>query len=428
MQLALYAFLGLLILCVVRAIWSGNKIRQQDTRWNDPRVVTDLLREADEGEDFETRQGAVLMLGKSTDPRAVKKLATLLFPSPGSADPKGDDQLRFVAVDALGQSEDPAAIEPLARALGDVELAESAAVALARIDGALPKLVEMASAARLETRVAAVRGLAHIPGDAALAPLEEALRDRSKRVRHDAAEAFGRVASRLPEDTVKAIGRRFLVTTDKEVRAGILRGISRRPGPASFRVIRKALGDEAASVRLAAVQCLGRYTREPGLGHTGADMLHLLSAALRDSDGPVREAAVSALSHIRIPESGEEAKRALRDPDSWVRCSACLTLVALMYEPAKEDLLEALGDTERPVRQMAARALGKLRAAEAAEGLIPLLDDPDSQLRLETLQAIGKIWEAHPEASRAAGPKLEAIREGNDPLLRSFAEGVLRHR
>jgi HEAT repeat protein len=402
--------------------------KESDVDVDDPAVVDRLLEEADEG-DFEIRQGAVYLLGKSKDLRALPKLVALLTPSDDSEDPKGDEMLRYVAAEALGDKGEPGAIEPLISALQDTELASAAARALAKIEGALPVIIEKLSHKRAEVRRAAVRGLGAFSDEAVLEPLRTALSDRSKKVRQEAAVSFGSVVGRLPDEAIKKDIQRALETTDAVIRAAIVNGLAHHPSSARLAAIRTALDDDDVSVRLAAVFCLERYPVEPkpSSGCTSEDMLDLIEKALRDSDAQVRSRALVALQGARNERAGEMARMALADSQPGVRSSAAWALETLKYEPALPELVEAMRDRDGYVRRSAARALGMMGAVEAMDSVAALLDDPDWQVRESAATAIGEIWKLRPKAPRTAEPKLMEMLRDEYARVRAAADFALDH-
>ena len=147
------------------------------------------------------------------------------------------------------------------RVLHDSELFPDAAIALAKIDGSFAALVDRLEDPQLKERVAAVRGLAAVPGEQALEPLRRALDDRSQKVRQEAATAYGWVLGKLEGDALLDEAARFLESPDGAIRAAVIKGLSQRMDAARLSIVRKALGDDHLGVRLAAVHCLSRAPR-----------------------------------------------------------------------------------------------------------------------------------------------------------------------
>jgi HEAT repeat protein len=140
-----------------------------------------------------------------------------------------------------------------------------------------------------------------------------------------------------------------------------------------------ALSDSNASVRLVAVNALGRI----GLP---VDQLRVVARASTDRDAAVRAAAVEALIALHAPAETLRAigERAAQDPDAVVRVEAAYAL-ASSGTPARvvPRLVAALHDVDPLVRAAAATVLGRLGpdASSATVALERAATDSDREVR-----------------------------------------------
>jgi HEAT repeat protein/beta-lactamase regulating signal transducer with metallopeptidase domain len=150
-----------------------------------------------------------------------------------------------------------------------------------------------------------------------------------------------------------------------------------------------------------------------------------LTAALKDSDREVREAAMHALVQLRDPSIFEPLVQALKDASADIREQAASGLGQLRDRRAIEPLAAVLKDTNAGVREQAVFALGQLRAAETAPVLTLALKDENASVREQAAFALGQIRD--PKAIDALAT---ALKDSN-PSVReqaAFALGQLRDR
>ena len=154
-------------------------------------------------------------------------------------------------------------------------------------------------------------------------------------------------------------------------------------GPSAVPYLIRALGDEHAGVRTAAVLALEK------LGDARA--VHPLIAALKDESSRVRSYAADALGTLGDARAFEPLVAALKDEDEDVRPWAARGLGKLGDARAVEPLIAALKDEHRRVRRFAAWALGSLGDARAVEPLEELLGDEHEGVRKIAREAIEQL-------------------------------------
>jgi HEAT repeat protein len=213
------------------------------------------------------------------------------------------------------------------------------------------------------------------------------------------------------------------------------------------------LSDEAAEVRKGVAVAFGRIKDEK--------TVHPLVRTLRDPDGDVRQAAVTALMFFSGAVSADHFVSLLKDPHAGVRWQAGKALEALGWQPSSDTqrvlravatgqfstaagvgaaaidpliaalkdehsgnrraaiealsqmgddrvlkpLILALKDADASVRVAAVEALGRLRELRALEPLVQCLKDREAQVRATTVVTLGKLGDASITDRLVAGLK-----------------------
>jgi HEAT repeat protein/beta-lactamase regulating signal transducer with metallopeptidase domain len=158
----------------------------------------------------------------------------------------------------------------------------------------------------------------------------------------------------------------------------------------------------------------GRPGFHAGQGSSGqqgkADprLVSALTAALKDTDVEVREAAMQALIQLRDPSIYEPLVQALRDASADVREHAAMGLAQLRDPRAIEPLTAALKDLNASVREQAVFALGQLRAQGSAPAVMQALKDESPSVRERAASALGQLREP-----RAVDALIEAMQDTN---------------
>lgn len=164
------------------------------------------------------------------------------------------------------------------------------------VSGALESIdIEPAKALYLETVVleggagdkkAAIRELARLPGDEAIAILGLALADEDRRIRRAATDALVLIGS----DEAHAALASSMHDDDAARRARAVESLARAGGYSAVDYLELALRDDDARVRATAIEALG------DIGDTRS--VNIIGAALRDPDPGVRERAAEMLDEL----------------------------------------------------------------------------------------------------------------------------------
>jgi HEAT repeat protein/beta-lactamase regulating signal transducer with metallopeptidase domain len=181
----------------------------------------------------------------------------------------------------------------------------------------------------------------------------------------------------------------------------------------------------AAGVEHGVKDALGSIVNEVQDKNAKADprMIAALTAALKDADSEVREAAMQALARMRDPSVFEPLVQALGDPSPDVREHAAQALGQLHDKRAVQPLATAMKDANASVREQAAFALGQLKDPAAVTALTAALKDENASVREQAAFALGQIRD------RSAVPALTtALADVNDSVREQavFALGQLR--
>ena len=289
-----------------------------------------------------------------------------------------DHGIRRDAAASLGNANEVRAVEPLIASLRDSEPAvcRAAATALGLIGDprAVEPLIRIAASqdADQDVRNDAVKALVTL-GSGAVKPLVDSLRSRSPDIRQVATETLGQVGSPAVEVLVAALGEQ-----DADVRAAATEALGK-------------LGWQPDKTVTGAIYWAGR--REWGkCVEIGAPAVKPLIAALRDSNGEVRQAAAATLVQIGAPAVGPLI--AVLD-DDYMRGYAVLALVEI-GAPSVQPLITALDDAPKDVRNASIRALGKIGDARAVEPLSEWLNEGlgGDEEREAIAEALGQIGDA----------------------------------
>lgn len=307
-----------------------------------PRATALLIEQLD-SEDLETRQAAVIALGRIGDPRGVPALVRVLT---------ADTELVIGAAGALAKIGDRRAFEAL---LG---------------------LTNHADAAVRQAVIAAINSLGHpeMPERAV-----KLLSDPDPRVRESAVRIAGYFG--YAECTELLLER--CQDEDEGVRRAAIEHIPYCEDPRSLRTLADALENGTPRVRSSAGQAFAQVEAARALPH--------LLRALNDPDQWVRYFAARSIGSHGYPESlGPLARLAQTDPANQVRIAAMESLGRIGGSRAVA-ILAPLADSDEPDLARAALAgLGLISHPDALPPLLAVLRSPHSSRRIEALSALGK--------------------------------------
>ena len=148
----------------------------------------------------------------------------------------------------------------------------------------------------------------------------------------------------------------------------------------------------------------------------------LTTAAMTDTEGVVRAAAVSALGRLNHPQGNTVLAAALGDGGSEVRRAAVMAIPRVNFFREHTALIGTLADSDVVVRRQGALLLGQFRVADSVDALAGALrSDPDASVRRSAAWALGRIGTA---AARDALNEVSATEDSS--MVRDAIEVALR--
>jgi HEAT repeat protein len=306
--------------------------------------VLELLIDQLRAEDLDTRQAAVVGLGRIGDKRATPALVQML---------DRDSALTLVVAGALARLGDARAFEPLMRFVDHPDPAARQAV------------------------IAALNSIGHPRMASAVAPL---LRHRNPIVRESAVRIAGYFGYPTCADALLACCE----DAAPGVRLAALEHLPFLDDLRVLRVLRQALSDADPAVRSMAVQALGRFDH--------ADVATSLVDMLDDPDAWVRYFSARASGARRIDAGIDRLTQlALEDPAGHVRLAA-IDALGEIGDPLAVPVLAALADADEPERAAAAiRALGAIGDDEALRPLQTMLRSVHEDRRVAAAEAVALV-------------------------------------
>lgn len=341
------------------------------------------------------QQRGELLRALLAEPLATVRLAGIRLASRSAAagEPMVEETLALVR--GLLDDASPAVREEAALLLADAGDGETVEALLARAES------ESVPAVRRSILTA----LGRIGEPRALPTVLEATRDEGPQVAGAGAFALAQIATRheIPEQlhaqAVETLLERLRTARRKQqgpqVREAILAAMGAVGDPRFEPVLREALDDEAAVVRMAAIDGLVRCCDEPGEA--------IARLASNDPDRGVRQAALTALGeidgHAHLPTILERTDPA-RESDAGVRGQAWGIARQALPSADRQTLVAASEMLAR--REDPAAAEQRIEVLQALIGVLgeqkePGLDEADARWRLGTaLAAAGRPAEAAP--------------------------------
>ncbi len=372
------------------------------------RVVGLLIEQLDAVE-IETRQAAIIALGRIGDASAVPALMRMLTASPelavvtAGALAKIGDRRAFGALLSLMGHEDASVRQAIVSALNSLghpdmaghmvrclqdpnPLVRESAVKVAGYFG-YPECVELLLAAcadhDLNVRRAALEHIPYLDDDRVLGVLVAALQEPQAAVRAAAARGLAQVEGTAALQPLLAA----LTDRDAWVRYYAARSLGRHAFPDALPALAGlAREDPAIHVRAAAIEALGRIG--------GARVVSILAPLAEAEDRDLARAALSALGMVSHPDALPPLLSALRSAQPSRQLDAIRALAERGGAGAAGALQWAATTTgDAAVAQAAIEALARLATPEALAALVALT--ADSQHRNACIAALAQTGEAH---------------------------------
>ncbi len=372
------------------------------------RVVGLLIEQLDAAE-FETRQAAVIALGRIGDAAAVPALMRTLTASPelavvtAGALAKIGDRRAFGALLSLMGHEDASVRQAIISALNSLGHPDMAAAMVVRLQDPDPfvresavkiagyfgydECVELLLAAcadpDLNVRRAALEHIPYLDDERVFAILCRALSEPQAAVRAAAARGLGQVEGTAALQPLLAA----LADRDPWVRYYAARSLGRHAFPEALPALaRLAQEDPAIHVRAAAIEALGRIG--------GARVVSILAPLAEAEEPDVARAALSALGMVSHPDALPPLLNALRSLQPGRQLDAIRALAERGAAGAASALQWAAIEAGDPrVAQAAIEALARLATPEALAALVTLT--ANSQRREACIAALAQAGEAH---------------------------------
>lgn len=253
-----------------------------------------------------------------------------------------------------------------------------------------------------EVRAAAAQALGKIPDKRSVPPLVSAVNDKSQEVKQEAAFALVSLSGK----TIAYLNM-LLRSEDPKERQGAVTALSHMGDEKSLSLVKAALQDADAEIRIHAAQGLAAF------GQKGGD---LLISALNDPDMNVRRAAVISLGEIQYFRA---ARPVLKLLNTELKADVLRALIMIGTEETLPALFSSLKDKDPVIRSMTAEALGEIGDQKAGSKLIPLLSDRNRDVQMSAALALGKLKD--PAATRQL---LQLLAEGDMHIRRSAAQAL----
>jgi HEAT repeat protein len=247
-------------------------------------------------------------------------------------------------------------------------------------------------------------------GEEALAPLEEALRDRSLHVRRSVCDVLAGVGGEQSIEMLSALLR----DPSPDLRAQAAEALGRLEAVSASSGLVGLLGDPVAEVRAAAAAALAEIHAEDACGQIVEALKHECSR--EDATPRARIAMVRSVVSL-ADGGGTEIAGAFADLPrpiasrlaAWLESEGVIerwltkeewggnedVLSSLLGGAAElgvtRSLLDALQSTEDSVRLRCAAALSRSHSPAAIPSLATLLDDPSPAVRAEGVGAIARL-------------------------------------
>jgi len=299
-----------------------------------------------------------------------------------------DAEVRDWARRALSNNPAPEAGEKLAAALQaagtpDERIALINALGYRRDKAAAPALIPQASADDDAVRIAAVEALALTGDPSAAEPLAAAMAKGGPRARAMATDSYLLLADKLCQGGDKAAALamyRKLLDATSYLRCAAIVGVGRAGGAAELDTIFRALADEDAKVRGAAMEALGIMP--------AGEVTQALTARLKTADPPMKIGILRVLAQ-RSDKAGLPAfLAAAEDPTEGIRVAAYEGLAALKDPKAADVVVAALVKAKDKELEAARNAVNAIQGDEVAAALAKALAGAPPAARVEIVRCL----------------------------------------
>ena len=299
-----------------------------------------------------------------------------------------DPEVRDWARRALSNNPAPEASEKLAAALQaaetpDLRIALINALGYRRDKAAAPALIKQLDAADDAVRVAACEALALTGAPSATDALAAAMDKGSPRARTMATDSYLLLADKLcaQGDKAPALAMyRKLLDAKGYVRCAAIIGVGRAGGAAELDMIFRALADEDAKVRGAAMEALGVMP--------AGEVTQALTARLRTADPAMKTGILRVLAQ-RSDKAGLPAfLAAAEDPNEGVRVAAYEGLAALKDPKAADVLVAALVKAKDKEMEAARNGVNAIPGDEVSAALTQALATAVPAARIEIVRCL----------------------------------------
>jgi HEAT repeat protein len=361
-----------------------------------------------ESGDRPSRLGAVALLGRVGDRRAVPALRGILD--------EADAELVAAAVSALATLGDPRALDSLLPLFAHDQAAvrQAAIAAINAVGTGLvePRVRECLADPRPAVRECAVRVAGYFGFDSCMAGILAALDDAEDSVRRAAIEQLP-----VTDHPQSAVRLGLAITSETPRNRAAAAHAARHLDEASLDTpLLAALADPDPWVRYFAAGSLGdrrQQTAAPALARMAVD----------DPAPPVRIAAIQSLGAIDPEAAVPVAARLLGGPDDDLSCGALAAVASARNADADRLFDAAVRATSPAIRRCAVDALASRRTVAAVEALAVAarLTDPPA-LASAAVTALGALAAAADTSADAVAALIEI---GIEPGRREETVGAL---
>jgi len=294
-----------------------------------------------------------------------------------------------------------------------------------RMKGAIlkkfPDIMEALSSSDPESRRDIARELGRWKHPDATGTLIVLLNDKDWRVRLEAVEALGYIASK---EAVEPLIKLLEEETHFLFRGKISEALGRIGGERAIDALITVFGDAGEKVWEKVADAFER------IGKSAVDRA---IQKLSDERIRVRIGAARALRYIRDEKAIPHLIKALNDEDGDVRSSAVYALSNIGGPKVVEPVLEAMNDKDIGVRYAVVYALGDIGGPKVVDGLLKLLNDENISIQCLAAESLGEVGEpkAIDALIKALGRRYgcvcggECVRRSFRRALRKFGEAAV---